>query len=116
MSRVAMKGAWRRVAGFGIGTFVALLVVGAATGGAAAGNCGGGIPCNCGDTVTTSTTLSQDIGVCTGTGLRVLSGVTLDCANHTITGSTLSPAKYGVLVDGATGATVRNCRVTGFRK
>ena len=96
------------------GLLVLLVVTGA--GAASAGNCGGGVACGCGDTVTTSTTLSQDIGVCTGTGLRVLSGVTLDCAGHTITGSTLSPARYGVLVDGATGATVRNCRVTGFRK
>src|SRR5215468_297384 len=96
------------------GLLVLLVVTGA--GAASAGNCGGGVACGCGDTVTTSTTLSQDIGVCTGTGLRVLSGVTLDCAGHTITGSTLSPARYGVLVDGATGATVTQCRITGFRK
>jgi parallel beta-helix repeat protein len=83
---------------------------------ASAAECGGTNPCKCGDTVTRSTTLSSDLGVCMGTGLRVVTGVGLDCAGHTITGSTLSPAKYGVLVDGATGAAVKNCRVTGFRK
>ena len=93
---------------------VAAALAGASIASAAA--CGGGIPCQCGDTVTTSTALSADLGVCTGTGLTVISGVTLDCAGHTITGSTLSPTQYGVLVDGATGATVTQCRVTGFRK
>ena len=83
---------------------------------AAAANCGGVVPCHCGDTVVRATTLSADLGVCTGLGLRVKSGVVLDCAGHTLTGNTLSTAKYGVLVDKATNAVVKNCRVTGFRK
>jgi parallel beta-helix repeat protein len=60
--------------------------------------------------------LSKDVGVCSGTGLKVLSGVTLDCRGRTITGNNLSNAKYGILLDNATGTTVKNCRVTGFRK
>jgi parallel beta-helix repeat protein len=83
---------------------------------ASAANCGGSTACKCGDTVTRSITLSTDLGVCTGTGLRVVSGVTLDCANRTITGNDLSNAKYGVLLDSAIGATVKNCHITGFRK
>ena len=99
-------------------SLLTMLLAGASglRGTAGATDCGGGVPCQCGDTVRQSTTLTQDVGVCTGTGLRVVSGVTLDCAGHTITGSTLSPAKYGVLLDGATGATVQGCRITGFRK
>jgi parallel beta-helix repeat protein len=99
-----------------VGLLAVLLVAGAGVRVASAANCGGSTACKCGDTVTRSTTLSADIGVCTGTGLKVVSGVTLNCANRTITGSTLSPAKYGVLVDRVKGATVKNCRVTGFRK
>jgi parallel beta-helix repeat protein len=83
---------------------------------ATAGNCGGGVPCKCGDTVTRSATLPADLGVCAGTGLKVKSGVVLDCAGHTITGSNLSAAKYGVLLDGVTNAEVRNCRITAFRR
>lgn len=83
---------------------------------AAAAACGGSIACHCGDTVKQSITLTADLGVCTGTGLRVKSGVVLDCANHAITGNTTSTARYGVLVDAATGVVVQNCRVTGFRK
>ena len=110
-----MKSALLRWTGF-VGLLALLLVAGTGVRVASASNCGGSTACKCGDTVTRSTTLSRDIGVCTGNGLRVISGVTLDCAKRTITGSTLSPAKYGVLVDGAKGATVKNCRVTGFRK
>ncbi|MBI3300477.1 MAG: right-handed parallel beta-helix repeat-containing protein [Deltaproteobacteria bacterium] len=83
---------------------------------AMAANCGGNIPCACGDTVQSSITLSTDLGVCTGIGLRVSSGVVLDCANHTITGSNRPGAWFGVFLDEETGAEVRNCRVTGFRR
>src|SRR5262249_52081366 len=93
-----------------------LLAVAMAPAAASAADCGGAIACRCGDTVRRAATLGADVGVCSGTGLRVLSGAVLDCAGHTITGSGLSPATYGVPVAGATGATVKNCRVTGFRK
>src|SRR5207249_7896734 len=100
-----------------IGSLATAFAVGLGAGGPVwAADCGGAVPCRCGDTVKRSTTLSQDVGVCTGIGLSVVAGVVLDCAHHAITGSALSPAKYGVHVDHAVGATVRNCRVTGFRK
>src|SRR5262245_6308162 len=128
MTRIAWRTNWRRpstrprrrtrrVVACGMLRLATWLAVGLGPVGiAAAGACGGAIPCRCGDTVTVSTTLSADIGVCAGTGLTLVGPVVLDCANHAITGSGLSPARYGVLVDGVAGATVRNCRITGFRK
>jgi parallel beta-helix repeat protein len=84
---------------------------------ASAKECGDGIvPCECGDTVVAATTLTADLGVCVTTGLRIRSGIVLDCAGHTITGSDLSNAKFGIEIDGAVGAAVRNCRVTRFRR
>ncbi len=83
---------------------------------AAARNCGGAIACACGDTVTAATTLTQDLGPCTGNGLYVKSGVVLDCAGHTLTGSDLRGAWYGISLELATAGTVRNCRVTAFRR
>jgi parallel beta-helix repeat protein len=95
-----------------VGTLAGLGWVSAAT----AADCGGTVRCRCGDTVSRGTTLSADLGVCGGIGLKVRSGVVLDCAGHTITGNNLSGAKYGVLLDKATGAEVRNCGITGFRR
>jgi parallel beta-helix repeat protein len=98
-------------------SFVVVLVAVLAFGRvAAAGQCGGATKCQCGDIVVASATLDADIGVCNETALRVASGVTLDCAGHTITGSDLSNAKFGIQLDGVQGATVKNCRVTKFRR
>lgn len=72
--------------------------------------------CGCGDTVVASTRLDDDIGVCTTSGLKVASGVVLNCAGHRIVGNDLSNAKFGIHLDGAVGAVVRNCRVTKFRR
>lgn len=79
-----------------------------------AANCGGAVACQCGDTVQTSTTLAADLGPCSHVGLHVASGVTLDCARHAITGDGGSGASYGVNLNDRTGATVRNCFVSGF--
>lgn len=96
----------------------ALVVTALAVGPHAAGAalCGGATACACGDTVVESTTLTADLGVCDTSALRIRSGVVLDCAGHTITGSGLSNAKFGIEIDGAVGATVKNCRVTSFRR
>jgi parallel beta-helix repeat protein len=83
---------------------------------ASGATCGGSAPCSCGDTVQQSTTLATDLGVCPGVGLKVASGVVLDCAGHTITGSNQAGAWYGIFLDDANGAEVRNCRVTNFRR
>jgi len=110
---------WRvRAVGLaGTGALAALLVVLLGSPSSArAADCGGNVPCHCGDTVNRSTTLTADLGVCSGLGLRLRSGIVLNCANHTITGNTSSTARYGILLDVATRAVVKNCRVTGFRK
>ena len=78
--------------------------------------CGGDVECACGDTVSGVAVLTDDLGVCTGLGLGVSSGAVLDCAGHTVTGSNLPGAWYGIQLDGASGATVRNCKVTLFRR
>jgi len=84
--------------------------------GAEAAPCGGAVLCACGDTVVESTTLTADLGVCDTTGLRIRSGIELDCAGHTLTGSDLANAEFGIEIDGAVGAVVRNCKVTRFRR
>ena len=40
----------------------------------------------------------------------------LDCAGYTLTGSNQPGAWYGIHLDAASGAEVRNCRVTLFRR
>lgn len=81
-----------------------------------AADCGGSVPCHCGDTVRGAAVLTADLGICPGTGLQLASGSRLDCDGHLITGSNLSAAKYGILLDEVVGARVTNCRVTGFRR
>jgi parallel beta-helix repeat protein len=83
---------------------------------ASGAKCGGPVPCSCGDTVQQSTTLTADLGVCPGVGLNVASGVVLDCAGHTITGSDQQGAWYGIFLDDVSNAEVKNCRVTKFRR
>ena len=66
----------------------------------------------CGATITTNTTLTANIGPCAGEGLAIgASGITLDCAGHTISGTGSSP---GIDLSGVTSATVENCRVMIF--
>ena len=93
---------------------VTIPLLGAGSAGAKA--CGGDVPCACGDTVVASTTLSGDLGICDRTALRITKPVVLDCAGHTITGNDQSNAKFGIEIHGVVGATVRDCRVTRFRR
>ena len=60
--------------------------------------------------------LDAPLGTCPGVGLVVTSGAVLDCAGYTLTGSNRPGAWYGIHLDAATGAEVRNCRVTFFRR
>lgn len=89
-------------------------------GDAQAKDCGGAIPCQCGDRVVESVTLPQSLNNCQGNGLIVAAGV-LDCAGRQIAGPGARTATVGVLVRGFTGAgaqgaEVRNCRVRNFGK
>jgi len=87
-----------------------------APGAASAKVCGGEVACECGDSVRGVAVLQADLGVCPGLGLGMTTGAVLDCAGHTITGSDLADARYGIELDAVVGAQVRNCRVTAFRR
>ena len=91
-----------------------------------AGECGGPVPCDCGDTLTGATRLSRNLGPCEQDGLVLRFGAVLDCDGHTITGE--APTKreaapraqkdsvpsFGIVLDNTTGALVQDCKVTGF--
>jgi len=93
---------------------------------AGAANCGGDVPCACGDRVVRDTVLTSDIGPCAWgsdptelVGLRIDSGVTLDCAHHAIRGpderrKEAFGVKFGVASRPVEGATLRNCDISGF--
>ncbi len=58
--------------------------------------------------------MKADLGPCNRHGLYVRSGVTLDCGGHAIRGLGSQSKHFGIYLRGATGATVRNCEVSGF--
>jgi parallel beta-helix repeat protein len=71
-------------------------------------------PVGCGTTIITDTTLSANIGPCSGNGLVIgHNGITLNCAGHTISG-TNTDSSVGIGLDKITRATVKDCDVTGF--
>ena len=69
----------------------------------------------CGDTITTNTTLATDLTGCAGNGIVIdANDVTLDCAGHLISG-TATLNSYGVLVQSNKNNTViKNCEITNF--
>ena len=80
-----------------------------------AASCGGKRVCSCGDKVVKDYVLPADLGPCSGNGLRLGARVTLDGGGHVIRG--LGPRSDGAglrIPVEASGATVRNVRVTGF--
>ena len=58
--------------------------------------------------LTSDTTLSEDH---TGPIIIASNDITLDCGGHTVSGSF---PDTGILVEGRTGVTVKNCHVAGF--
>lgn len=70
----------------------------------------------CGSTITQSTTLTSNIGPCTGDGLIVTaSNITLDLGGRTVSGANSPDTEtVGVRLVNVTGVTVRNGTVTGF--
>ncbi len=82
-----------------------------------AANCGGTVPCSCGDTVITNTILdtAKDpvvTTVCSGDGLIVATGVTLDLGGNTIRGSL---NREGIQIGkAASDINIKNGRVEGF--
>ena len=85
-------------------------------GSASAANCGGTVPCACGDTVVTSTTLrpSDPVvqNVCSGDGLVIgADNIVLDCRGLTLRGS---GDDDGIELDDRSRVTIRRCHITGF--
>ena len=67
----------------------------------------------CGDTITSSVTLTADIGPCAGDGLVIgADNLVVDCAGHSITGTT--PGTNGIYDNGYNGLTVKDCTISGF--
>lgn len=88
-----------------------------APGRTAAKTCGGDVACQCGDSVQGLAVLQSDLGICPGHGLLMSTGSVLDCAGHAITGTDPLPGEwYGIVLNSISGAQVRNCRVTAFRR
>lgn len=69
----------------------------------------------CGSTIKTNTTLTSNIGPCSGTGLVIgANGITLNCNGHAIVGTNTN-IHAGIYLVGRTKVTVENCNVAGFR-
>ena len=67
----------------------------------------------CGATLNANTTLTANIGPCSGNGLIIgQNGITLNCAGHTISGQ--GNVNFGVFLNGVTNVTVKNCKATAF--
>ncbi|MEM3030944.1 MAG: PQQ-binding-like beta-propeller repeat protein [Candidatus Micrarchaeia archaeon] len=74
-------------------------------------NCGGAVPCACGDTLIASWTMTSDLGPCSGDGLVLgASGITLDCAGHSITGTGTGNGIYSNQANIA----IKNCLIANF--
>lgn len=70
-------------------------------------------PIACGDTITTSTILTEDLVCTSGDGLIIgAQGIVLDLGGHSIDGGGVSAA--GVRIDNDHDVTVRNGSITGF--
>lgn len=94
----------------------------------AQGECGGAVACNCGDRVVEDYILENDIGPCERSdpgseteliGLRINSGVTLDCAGYSISGpADETKESFGIKLGSSSSAVdnvlVRNCHINGF--
>src|SRR6185295_4947076 len=94
------------------------------TASAMAAECGGSIPCQCGDTVGSNYLMTADLGPCPRlsgadtVGLRVRPGVTVVCQGRSITGpGDLLKDSFGIRVgtsSGSSGMTVRGRSASRF--
>jgi parallel beta-helix repeat protein len=79
--------------------------------------CGNGVACRCNATVRGNAKLDRDLVDCGRVGLRMTSGAVLDCDGHEIRGKgTTSESTYGIRIDDVNDATVKNCKVSGFKR
>jgi parallel beta-helix repeat protein len=67
----------------------------------------------CGSVVSSSMVLSGNVGPCSGNGITVnSSGITFDCAGHSVAGS--GRTSIGIRLLGVSAVHLKNCRVSGF--
>ena len=79
--------------------------------GAGAKDCGGGLQCKCGDTLTSPHTMWYDLN-CSGNGIVIgNSYINLDCSGHVINGGGIG---YGIYLNNKNNNTIKNCIITGF--
>ena len=70
---------------------------------------------DCGDEITSNTTLDSDVGPCSGHGLVVTTdNVTLNLNGHRVFANNVATEQVGILLDGVSGVTVTNGTVEGF--
>jgi hypothetical protein len=98
----------------------AVVLMGWSSAHAQAITCGPGMThttCQCGDTVTANYYMTANLSCPTGHGLKVASNVLLNGGFYTISGSgTGLTDTYGIYLDGASQAKVKNVTVTGFER
>jgi parallel beta-helix repeat protein len=82
------------------------------------GECGGDIPCQCGDTVMSSYVMTTDLVDCPGDGLIIgANDVVLNCDGHDVIGdgsASWDDMTYGVVINGKTHVTIEQCTVSHF--
>ncbi len=80
-------------------------------------NCGGATSCSCGDTVTSSYTMTSDLTDCTGAGKVALTigadDITINCAGYSITGG-LDSGGMGIRNLEYDDMVVQNCGIESF--
>ncbi len=82
--------------------------------GALAKQCGGAVPCSCGDTIKGAYEMSADLTGCYATGLVVASDATLDCKGHRIVSGGAANDNYGLYLKSTRSANIKNCIIEGF--
>lgn len=81
---------------------------------ASAKNCGGDVPCNCGDTLTSDHVMNYNMLNCSENGLTVnTSDIILDCTNHSISGDNKS-INYGIHIKSGSNIYIRDCKIENF--
>ncbi|MBU0980012.1 MAG: right-handed parallel beta-helix repeat-containing protein [Nanoarchaeota archaeon] len=83
---------------------------------AGAVNCGGSFgTCQCGETVMANVVLTSDLN-CAGNGLIIgNNGITLDCADHIISGPGVNSDFEGIYVSNKNNVHIQNCHVTNYK-
>jgi len=81
-----------------------------------AANCGGRIQCSCGDTLTSSLVMTNDILDCSEKAITIgLDDLVLDCNGHEIDGEWFSDVEqYGIYISEFSGVTIKNCNIGDF--